>query len=147
MPRSLKKVFLNRVEYRCEVIFNTVQGQLAMKPVSCEGHLTKWITAVIKPTFFFFPVPLNTILFDEIICVEGREMRSYRLKSLGNALFQLKFVVDWVLTTREFKCQKNTTINDIFLTAFALETLAVNLNFVLARVCENKYDKHKIGLP
>lgn len=47
-----------------------------------------------KTNFFFFPVPLNTILFDEIICVEGREMRSYRLKGLGNALFQLKFVVD-----------------------------------------------------
>lgn len=41
-----------------------------------------------ETTFFCFP--LSTILFDEIMCIEGCEITSCGIKGLENPLFQLK---------------------------------------------------------
>lgn len=76
---------MNCNEYRCKVIFATA------RPAGSEARVmwrafeeVNYCSNESKLFLFLF----NTILFDEIMCVAGRELMSCCLEGLGNPLFQ-----------------------------------------------------------
>ncbi len=82
MPCSLK-VFWSCIGYCCKVIFAVLIRFVGSKALVVGRALD-----VVNYCSTVVSFPLRTILFDEIMCVKGREMMSCCPKGLGNSLFQ-----------------------------------------------------------